>query len=247
LGLRHSTFDQPLPEKLRSRAAAGYNPEGVHVEGDWHIYPEMAAAGLWTTPSDLAKFALAVQRAYAGKGGVISEKMAKLMLTPGLDNDGLGFFISEDNKRFGHGGSDVGFQSNLTCFLASGSGVAVMANSDNGNQLGEELTLSIAREYGWTGFPQAVRSPVQLPRDAYQRLAGHYKLDGAGEFDLTMEGEHLAVSGPGYPAREILAESPTKFFIRDDGTPIEVSEEKGAIVLKIGGSARATKVAPKSN
>lgn len=247
MGMRHSTFLQPLPEKLRSQAASGYNREGVPVEGDWHIYPEMAAAGLWTTPSDLAKFALAVQRSYAGQGGLLTEKMSRLMLTPGLNNDGLGFFISADNKRFGHGGADEGFQSNLTCFLETGAGVAVMANSDNGNRLGEELTLSIAREYGWSGFPQAVRSPVQLPREAYQRLAGHYKLDGAGEFDLTMKGEHLAVSGPGFPEREILAESANNFFIRDDGTPIEVSEENGAIVLKIGGTARAVKDSPRAN
>jgi CubicO group peptidase (beta-lactamase class C family) len=75
LGMRHSTFEQPLPEKLRAQAASGYNREGVKVSGDWHVYPEMAAAGLWTTASDLARYALGVQRAYAADGGILSRKM----------------------------------------------------------------------------------------------------------------------------------------------------------------------------
>jgi CubicO group peptidase (beta-lactamase class C family) len=247
IGMRRSTFVQPLPEKLRSHAASGYNREGVKVAGEWHIYPEMAAAGLWTTPSDLARFAMAVQRSYAADGGLLSQRMTHLMLTPGMNNDGLGFFITEDGKRFGHGGADEGFQANLTCYLDSASGIAVMTNSDNGNRLAEELMLSIARQYGWSGFPQTERTPVRLPREAYQRLAGHYKLDGAGEFDLTLKGEHLVVSGPEYPEREILAESDNHFFVRDDGTPIEVSSENGSTVLKIGGAARAVRSSPPPN
>jgi len=72
IGMRSSTYEQPLPEPLHERAAAGYRADGTKVEGGWHVYPEMAAAGLWTTPSDLARYIIAIQRIRAGReGGVL--------------------------------------------------------------------------------------------------------------------------------------------------------------------------------
>jgi CubicO group peptidase (beta-lactamase class C family) len=58
--MTHSTYSQPLPDAIRKSAASGYRGNGKVVDGKIHIYPEMAAAGLWTTPTDLAKFAIEV-------------------------------------------------------------------------------------------------------------------------------------------------------------------------------------------
>jgi CubicO group peptidase (beta-lactamase class C family) len=244
LGMQSSTYEQPLSTKWQGRAASGYNREGVKVVGDWHVYPEMAAAGLWTTASDLARYALAVQRMYLGKHGILSQQMTHMMLTPGMNNDGLGVFITPDGKRFGHDGADEGFQSSLTAFIEGGAGIAILTNSDNGGRLAHELMLTIAREYGWNGFPQTEKTVVHLSEADLARVLGHYKVDagGAGEFDLVAQGERILLKSTVMSDRELMAESRDKFFLRDDGTPIEVAAPDGPIALTIGGGMHAIKV-----
>jgi CubicO group peptidase (beta-lactamase class C family) len=169
LGLEHSTYEQPLPPALAPTAAAGTYPNGKSVEGRWHVYPEMAPAGLWTTPSDLARIAIAVSKTRAGKSkSVLSQAMARQMLTPQSEGFGLGFQL-EGGDRFGHGGVNEGFQSTLIAFADSGSGVAMMANSDNGMLLFERLAASLAAEYGWKSFTHRLGSPL-MTVDLLSRL-----------------------------------------------------------------------------
>lgn len=172
LGLKHSTYEQPLPPALASMAATGTRPNGQSIEGQWHVYPEMAAAGLWTTPSDLASIAIEVSKARAGKSKrVLSQKMTKQMLTKQSEGFGLGFQLEEGNGRFGHGGVNEGFQSNLIAFADSGSGVVMMANSDNGLLLFERFAASVAAEYGWKSFTHRLGSPL-MTADLLSRLKG---------------------------------------------------------------------------
>jgi CubicO group peptidase (beta-lactamase class C family) len=117
LGMVRSTFEQPPAPARAALTAAGHYPDGSEVKGRWHVYPEMAAAGLWTTPSDLARFAIEVQRAYAGRSSkVISQAMAKQMLTDQKDMDGLGVFLqgAAPGMRFNHNGRDEGFDAMMT-------------------------------------------------------------------------------------------------------------------------------------
>jgi CubicO group peptidase (beta-lactamase class C family) len=153
VGMNSSTYEQPLPEQWHVYAASGYRGDGTKVTGNWHTYPEMAAAGLWTTPSDLARFAIQIQRAYAGEVETfLTQAMVRQMLTPGMNNHGLGPGISEDGLRFGHGGANEGFRCEFMAFTEGGNGVVVMTNSDNGGKLAHEIILSIAEGYGWPGF-----------------------------------------------------------------------------------------------
>src|SRR6185437_11218603 len=146
LHMNDSTYEQPLPVGWRANAASGYDEAGVKIPGSWRVYPEEAAAGLWTTASDLARYALAVESAYLSDGGILSSRMTRTMLSPGMANHGLGPIITSDGRRFGHTGSDAGFQASLTAYIDGGAGVAVMTNSDNGLPLADELILTIARE-----------------------------------------------------------------------------------------------------
>jgi CubicO group peptidase (beta-lactamase class C family) len=160
LGLKHSTFEQPLPPALAATAATATDLGGESIEGHWHVYPELAAAGLWTTPSDLAAIAIEVSKAKAGTSQrVLSQRMAQQMLTPQSGAFGLGFY-PEGADRFGHGGVNRGFQSDLIAFAGSGSGVVMMANSDNGMLLFERLAASVAAEYGWKSFSHRLNAPV---------------------------------------------------------------------------------------
>jgi CubicO group peptidase (beta-lactamase class C family) len=243
LGMRSSTYEQPLPEALRQRTASGYN-EGVKVPGGWRVYPEMAAAGLWTTAEDLAKYALAIERMNRGERGILSPGMVHTMLTPGMSRDGLGVFISEDGKRFSHGGSDDGFQSYLTAFIDGGAGVAILTNSDHGVRLANELMVTIARQYGWSGFPQTEKVVVRLSPQDLARILGHYKVDagGAGEFDLVSQGRRILFKSSQAPQDELLAESPNKLFFREDASPVEVSTQNGSTAVTFGGELHAVKV-----
>jgi tetratricopeptide (TPR) repeat protein len=152
--------------------ATGTHASGESVEGRWHVYPELAAAGLWTTPSDLARIAIEVSKARAGKSKrVLSQKMTKQMLEKQSEGFGLGFQLEEGSDRFGHGGSNDGFQSLLITFGDSGSGVALMANGDNGPLLFERVAASIAAEYGWKSFRHRLQSPL-MTADLLARLKG---------------------------------------------------------------------------
>ncbi len=159
LEMTHSTFEQPLPEDLHDHAAAGTLERRRPVAGRWHTYPEMAAAGLWTTPVDLARFAIEIQRAATGaRGRVLDPLWAREMIRPQIKNAALGLFLagSGESRRFMHNGANAGYRSLLVAY-PSGDGAVVMTNSDTGAELAEEIIRAIAVEYGWKGY---------LPRDA---------------------------------------------------------------------------------
>ena len=150
LGLKNSTYEQPLPKALEPLAAVGTLSDGTSVEGRWHTYPEMGAAGLWTTPSDLARIALEVSKASNGKSRrIVSSAMAKQMLTRQSQAFGIGFMRREGTEWFGHGGANAGYRATLIAFAESGSGIAVMTNSDEGSRLIDRILVSAKSEYGW--------------------------------------------------------------------------------------------------
>lgn len=152
IGMKRSTYQQPLPTALAGNAAVAHNSQGKPIEGKWHTYPEMAAAGLWTTPHDLALWAIELRDTYLGKSNkVIERDTARQMLTVQKDNYGLGVGRSGNGSAsaFGHGGSNAGFKCNLTMVLESGHGVVVMTNGDRGGQLAEEIRKAVASEYLW--------------------------------------------------------------------------------------------------
>lgn len=156
IGMSDSTYQQPLPPALASRAATATDVNGKSIPGRWHVYPEMAAAGLWTTPTDLAKFAIETALSKQGKANhILSQAMAQEMLKPQSDPVGLGFFVREfkNPEEFGHSGSNAGFRSWLVMFADSGKGVVVMANSDNGMPIEMAIIRSVAAEYGWDYRP----------------------------------------------------------------------------------------------
>lgn len=159
-GMKDSTYEQPIPASRAALTATGTRSGGQAVEGRWHIYPEMAAAGLWTTPTDLAKFAIEIALSKQGNANhILSEKMTREMLTPQIKIDpadgggavGLAFFLGDEHNpdRFGHGGADEGFQAQLVMFADSGKGLAMMGDSDAFFRVEPYVEATIAKAYGW--------------------------------------------------------------------------------------------------
>ena len=179
LGMRDSTYDQPLTTEWRKKAATGYRSNGSEVEGKIHIYPEMAAAGLWTTPTDLAKFAIEVQLSLAGRSNkVLTKQSVETMTSSFMEDVGLGFFIEKHGNAlyFGHGGADEGFRAELLVSRDKGYGVAVMVNSDNG-QILREVIRGVAREYGWDEFLPAPYEIISLDAAKLATFSGRYQVN----------------------------------------------------------------------
>ncbi len=168
-GMRNSGFEQPLAAHLRSSAACGHTAEGELVAGCAHTYPEMAAAGLWTTASDLAKFAGELSRAASGRSSrILTPAMAKEMMAVQAGQFGLGIQVhhTPTEIRFSHGGANAGYRSELMAYVHRGDGVVVMTNSDQGNELAMEVVRSAAVEYGWPGLgPVRVRTTRRTSPD----------------------------------------------------------------------------------
>jgi CubicO group peptidase (beta-lactamase class C family) len=191
IGMSDSSYEQPLPPARATMTANGTYADGKPVHGKWHIYPEMAAAGLWTTPTDLAKFAIEIAQSRRGKSNrVLSQKMAEEMLTEVKDGAGLGFFVEKDNPgQFGHNGADEGFQALLTMNSESGKGVAIMADSDNGINVANFVLRSVAKEYAWNykfGGEMPALVIIARVRGMQAALDQYTKLKSAGE----LQGEH---------------------------------------------------------
>jgi CubicO group peptidase (beta-lactamase class C family) len=153
IGMSDSAFEQPLSPERDRRAARGHGGDGRARGAKWHVYPELAAAGLWTTPTDLAKFAIEVQLSLQGRSNtVLSRAIAREMVTPvGVGPYGAGFGVTKDGEGwyFGHGGSNWGFQCDLVAHTLKGYGLAVMTNADSGGLIARELRARVAAAYGW--------------------------------------------------------------------------------------------------
>ncbi|QND64468.1 beta-lactamase family protein [Mesorhizobium loti] len=151
LGMTRSFYHQPLPARDLRNAAIPHTASGDPVAGGPHIYPELAAAGLWTTPTDLARFDLALLDAWVGRTTtVLSHPTVVHMLTPGLGHYGLGLVVkgSPPHRGFGHDGVNAGFISSMVTY-ETGDGAVVMTNGDQGGVLADEIIESIAAEYQW--------------------------------------------------------------------------------------------------
>jgi CubicO group peptidase (beta-lactamase class C family) len=216
LGMADSTYEQPLPEARSRAAATAHVGEKEPVEGKWHVYPEIAAAGLWTTPADLARFAIEIQSARAGKGAkLLSREMVEQMLTPQVeDHIGLGVFLEGEGaaRRFGHGGVDHGFVANLKAYTDAGLGAVVMTNAYSGDLCGEILK-AVAAEYAWPDYVKPKRT-VHVDPGVLGPYVGQYELRPGFEFSVTRKEDSLLLQPAGQPAIELFPESDTRFFAR---------------------------------
>ncbi len=150
-GMTSSTFEQPLPEQLRDRAAVGHLDNGSPMKGSWHTLPEQAAGGSWTTPRDLASFMIGLWRSYHGVSDtLLPEHLAREMLTRQVDDFGLGLPLpSAGVFRFQHGGSSGGYRCFMVLSIGQPEGAVIMTNGDSGEPLIWEVFEVIAHAYGW--------------------------------------------------------------------------------------------------
>ena len=217
LSMSNSTYSQPLPDGTRKKAASGHRSNGKLVDGRIHVYPEMAAAGLWTTPTDLAKFAIEVQLSLAGRSNkVLSKETTAKMVTPFFQEAGLGFFIDKRGAAtyFGHGGADEGFRAQLLVHREKGYGAVVMVNSDNG-QILDEVIRGIAKEYQWEEYLPAPVEVVSVDPNKLEDYNGRFLVNPDRVLTIHNEGGRLYGEPTASPKYELFAVSETEFIRKD--------------------------------
>jgi len=160
VGMSQSTYQQPLSPERDKNAARAHNGKGEAMNVKWHVYPELAAAGLWTTPTDLAKFAIEVQKSLWGQANnVLSQSMIKEMLSPvGVGDFAVGFSIAKQGQGwyFSHGGGNWGFRCILFAHKVKGYGLVIMTNSDSGGVVMNKIKERIERVYGFDSMDKPV-------------------------------------------------------------------------------------------
>ncbi|MEL6557008.1 MAG: serine hydrolase [Bacteroidota bacterium] len=215
MGMTKSTFENPLPATYHAIAATGYRRNGQEVEGKWPIYPEMAAAGLWTTPSQLVRYGLEIQQIYQSrKDGLLKAKTVDEMLTAGMNDYGLGPAVQE--YTFGHNGADEGFRAALIAWKEKPVAAVVMVNSDNGSII-QEIMLSIAAEYGLPGVEPIKRVYQQQSAQQLQRYAGKYQIPNLGEVEIVVKDNGLLHLAPFAPEPIFLLPSSDSTFFNTNG------------------------------
>lgn len=195
LGMKHSTFEQPVPAKFVNHCSWAYS-NASWFKGMPYIYPQQAAAGLYTTPTDLALFFIDVQKSYQGKGKILSQDLTQKMLTEQVnvsdggykEQMGIGPFLIQrtDNQDpkgvyFEFTGVNAGFLAYGIASMEGGNGVIVMLNSgDNQNGIGKEIRRAVAKVYNWPNYLPTEIEPVSLSDLELDQLAGRYRM-GADE------------------------------------------------------------------
>lgn len=216
LGMTRSTFDQP-PATRTPNVALGHDEAGQPIPGGFHVYPELAAAGLWSNATDLARFVIEVQDATHGRGMVLSQRTARQMLTPQPGGWGLGFKISGEGgtTSFFHDGSNAGYKATLVGHPETGDGAVILTNGDQGYQLGQEILRGIAIAYGWSDYRPIIRKAVDLPLAAQRPFAGTFEIKGLGTFDIREARNNMLIELRKGQAFQLIPSSERSFFIAE--------------------------------
>ncbi len=204
LNMRNSAFSQPLALALRDNAAAGHDGKAAVIPGLYRTHPELAAAGLWTTSNDLAKFAQGIQKALrpeVSQERILSRAMANEMLTVQAWPYGLGFVLEGEGSasRFSHRGANFGYQCILIAFKNEEAGLAILTNSNNANGLIQELIRSIATEYNWPALAPKRYAVQSLEQKDQTQFVGFFKNSQGQQIRIRQdEGKLIAQSGGGW-------------------------------------------------
>jgi hypothetical protein len=222
-------------------AATGHREDGVPLQGKWHVYPEMAAAGLWTTPADLCRLAITVQRAIGGVDeAFLRRDVARAMLTRQFGSElGLGFFLegTDATLRFSHGGGNEGFRCYLVAYADRPQGAAVMTNADGGWALNGEILRTVAAEYGWLLDPsytspptaRAEARPIVLAADTLASYEGEYVVRPDFRVTIALVDGALQVQPTGQSAFAVDPVSETTFVARPLNVEVTFRRDDGGV------------------
>jgi CubicO group peptidase (beta-lactamase class C family) len=194
-----SSFSQRFPHQRAEPAAMGHVVTGAPVPGGWRTLPEMAGAGLWTTPADLVRLELQIARAAAGRSDLLGQDLATQMLTAQVPG-GMGLGTEVDTSggylRFGHTGGNVGYACFSFAWPGTGAAVAVMANSEGAAEILRSTLAAAERRHAPPPDPGRAAAPGGL--------AGQYLLREDYPVDIEASDGRLTLTAPGQRPVDLL-------------------------------------------
>ncbi len=230
VGMKHSQFTQPLRVKDSSMVAKGHTQSGKVVEGGWRNHPEQAAAGLWSTSSDLALVLIEMYKAYQGEKSVFSSEAIQSIVKQERDGHIYGCIVdrSNDGLAITHYGGNTGYRTGMTIDLTTGNGLVYLINSDNGAALGNELLLSASKLYGWKHFNRIEVEKKTIANTILQALAGEYQWNGEVNLSVsyTATTNQIALHFPNGDTYKLVPVTGNKLGFIHPNTGIEISFAK---------------------
>jgi CubicO group peptidase (beta-lactamase class C family) len=217
VGMSHSTYQQPLPPARLKEVALPADDQGKPIAGGPHTYPEMAAAGLWTTPSDLALWVMEMQRSLKGQANhVLSPEMTRLMLIPVKEHYGLGVTVAKENGQasFAHSGGNAGYRTFYIGY-ENGDGAVIMTSSDSGGPLYPDILRSISCVYNWSTWKPTERTAITLAPSALTAYTGKFTTQTLGPIEVSLESGHLQARLSYYGSSPLFPSASNIFFATD--------------------------------
>lgn len=228
IGMNNSTYQQPISKKFQNNISAAYDDNGKLIKGLWNNYPEQAAAGLWTTPSDLAMYCIEIQDIVQGKKeGVLTKETVDKMLSKHKNDWGLGPSLQneKDSLIFGHGGKNAGFTNEMKAYAYQGNAVIVMTNADNGGGLIGEILRAVSNYYSWSISNQKFVKATKLSTDILIKYVGRYQLENQNIIiDFQLVENQLYAKSPNN-SYKFIAMSNSKFIDIETGIEIEFLQD----------------------
>lgn len=221
LGMIHSNFEEPLSKKNSTNAASGHDGKGIPIENKWCVFPELAAAGVWTTPKDIALLLIRLQKIQNNPSTpLLSENMLKEMLTPQKNHWGLGPELSGSNRQieYSHKGAHKGYRNIFLAFPYLGQGAVVMTNGENGDILYQEIIRSIADVYKWPQRHYRETTILDLPVQELKNFLGTYSsTNGDFKISITLDNNQLIIHYQNSLSFKIYPETKEKLIVLENG------------------------------
>lgn len=241
VGMTRSTFAQPLGEDFVAAGNIGlaYTGAGTAVPGGWHNYPEQAAAGLWSTPTDYGRFVMALVSAAKGDAtagldpGVVAEVILPVANNYGL---GVGVEVKDGVTVLRHAGGNEGYRCYFEAFLEPGDAIVTMTGSPRGLTLSSDITRTAKRLYGWPVSEPRVVERFPMSEETLAGLAGRYVFpDGGRSVEIFAAPPNLGVRLPDGGRATLVPIAADLFIDPDDAQEIRFApDEDGRMTLRAG-------------
>jgi CubicO group peptidase (beta-lactamase class C family) len=246
IGMKNSTYQQPIAKEFQNNISAAYDGNGELIKGLWNNYPEQAAAGLWTTPSDLAMYCMEIQDIVQGKkNGVLTKETVDKMLTKHKNDWGLGPSLQneKDSLIFGHGGKNAGFTNDMKAYVYQGNAIIVMTNADNGSKLISEIKNAISNYYNWSISQPKTIEVIELSDATLKQYVGKYELkEQSLILEVQFKENQLFLTNTPIGNLNLSPMTNTKFIDLESGTVIEFLVDEKVSGFTVNNSFKLVKI-----
>ncbi|UIR56980.1 beta-lactamase family protein [Sphingobacterium sp. SRCM116780] len=198
LKINRSTYNRPL-DQYEKNYAVGYFGENQMIEGGYHIFPELAPDGLWSTSNDIGKVIVSIQHSLQGNPSLLNKESVLTMFARVIpsSNYALGFVVEEKGNEtyFSHRGANYGYRGVFYGSMTSGKGIVVLTNSEHGEPLINEVVNSVAIAYNWKGFYNPpIKKLIAISPNDIDSLVGDYS-NGDATFLIRNKNGKLEMTG----------------------------------------------------